>query len=153
MIPIMAAGDEKSLWSAWKGLLSKSSLWSNLLASKVPETVDLIWLTNCKSCSVSSWSKSCAKVIVQSSQVDRILKSSDSSAVMMWSMVGMWQPGCTDSVCPEEIVTGEVVLALRQTWLVAIVPTEYTNQVLLPRLKIFSRVSEIRNLQLALMRV
>ncbi len=68
-------------------------------------------------------------------------------------MVGMWQPGCTDSVCPEESVAGEVVLALGQTWLVAIVPTEYTDQVLLPRLKIFSRVSEIWNLQLALMRV
>ncbi len=40
-----------------------------------------------------------------------------------------------------------------QTWMVVIVPTEYTNQVLLPRLKIFSLVSEIRNLQLALMRV
>jgi hypothetical protein len=36
---------------------------------------------------------------------------------------------------------------------VAIVPTEYTSHVLLPRLKIFSLMSEIQNLQLALISV
>jgi hypothetical protein len=41
-IPIMTAGDENSQWSAWNGLLRESSLWSNSLALKVPETVDLI---------------------------------------------------------------------------------------------------------------
>jgi hypothetical protein len=50
-------------------------------------------------------------------------------------------------------VTGEVALVWGQIWLVAIVPTEYTNQVLLPRLKIYSRVSKMRNLQLVLMSV
>jgi hypothetical protein len=68
-------------------------------------------------------------------------------------MVGMWHPGCTVTACPELIVKGEEFLALGHIWLVAIVPTEYTNQVLLPRLKIFSLVSEIRNLQLALISV
>jgi hypothetical protein len=68
-------------------------------------------------------------------------------------MVGMWHPGCTVTACPELIVKGEELLALGHTWLAAIVPTEYTNQVLLPRLKIFSLVSEIRNLQLALISV
>jgi len=57
----------------------------------------------------------------------------------------MWQPGCTVTACPELMVKGEDVLALGQTWLVAILPTEYTSQVLLPRLKIFSLVSEIWN--------
>ncbi len=68
-------------------------------------------------------------------------------------MVGIWHPGCTVTACPELIVKGEEVLALGHIWLVAIVPTEYTNQVLLPRLKIFSLVSEIQNLQLALISV
>ncbi len=67
-------------------------------------------------------------------------------------MVGMWHPGCTVTACPELIVKGEELLALGHTWLVAIVP-EYTNQVLLPRLKIFPLVSEIRNLQLALISI
>ena len=57
------------------------------------------------------------------------------------------------TVWPEAIVTGDVILVLGQIWLVAIVPTEYTSQVLLPGLNIFSRVSEMRNLQLALMSV
>ncbi len=152
-VPIIAAGDEKSQWCDWKGLLRESNRWSNSLASKVPETVDLIWLTNWSNCSVSLWSKSCANVIVQSSQVVLISKSSESSAVMMWSIVWIWQPGCTVIDWPDEIVTGEVVLVLGQIWLVAIVPIEYTNHVLLPRLKIFSRVSEILNLQLALISV
>ena len=43
-------------------------------------------------------------------------------------------------------------LDLGHTWLVAIVPIEYTNQVLFPKLKIFSLVSDIRNLQLALIK-
>jgi hypothetical protein len=55
--------------------------------------------------------------------------------------------------CPDLIVKGEELLALVQTWFVAIIPTEYTSHVLLPRLKIFSFVSKIQNLQLFLMRV
>jgi hypothetical protein len=65
----------------------------------------------------------------------------------------MWQPDCTITAWPKLIVNGEDVLALGHTWLVAIVPTEYTSHVLLPRLKIFSHVSEIRNLQLAFISV
>jgi hypothetical protein len=68
-------------------------------------------------------------------------------------MVEMWQPGCTVTTCPELIVKEEDILALGQTWLEAIVPTEYTNHVLLPRLKIFSLLSEIWNLNLALISV
>ncbi len=51
------------------------------------------------------------------------------------------------------IVSGDSVFVLGQTWLVAMVPMEYTNQVLFPMLKIFSLVVAIRNLQLFLMRV
>jgi hypothetical protein len=51
------------------------------------------------------------------------------------------------------MVKGEELLALGLTWLVAIVPTEYTNHVLLPRQKIFSLVSQIQNLQLALISI
>ena len=68
-------------------------------------------------------------------------------------MVRMWHPGCTINACPELIVRGEELLGLRHSWLVAIVPTEFTNHVLLLRLKIFSLVSEISNLQLALISV
>jgi hypothetical protein len=50
--------------------------------------------------------------------------------------------------CPELIFNREELLALRQTWFVAIIPTGYTSHVLLPRLKIFSLVSEILNLKL-----
>ena len=39
--------------------------------------------------------------------------------------------------CPDLIVKGEELLALVQTWFVAIIPTEYTSHVLLPRLKIW----------------
>jgi len=152
-IPIIAAGEENNQWCDWKGSFKASNRWSSSLASKVPDMVDLIFITNCMSCSVSLWSKSCAKVIVQSSQVVLISKSSESSTVMTWSIVWIWQPGCTLIVWPNAIVTGEVLLVLGQIWLVAIVPTEYTSHVLLPRLKIFSRVSEMRNLQLALMSV
>ncbi len=91
--------------------------------------------------------------MVQSSQVEWTSMSSDSSAVIKWPMVGMWHPDCTVTACSELIVKGEELLALGHIWLVAIVPTEYTNQVLLPRLKIFSLVSEIRNLQLALISI
>ena len=66
--------------------------------------------------------------------------------------MAMWHPGCTVTACPERIVSGVLALALGHTSLVAIEPIEYTSQVLFPRLKIFSRVSEIRNLQLVLMR-
>ncbi len=104
-------------------------------------------------CSASLCSKSWDKVIVQSSQVEWTSISSDSSAVISWSMVGMWHPGWTITACPELIVKGEELLALGNTWLVAIVPTEYTSHVLLPRLKIFSLVSEIQNMQLALIKV
>jgi len=68
-------------------------------------------------------------------------------------MVGRWHPGCTVTACPELIVKGEELLALGHIWLVAIVPIDYTNQVLLPRLKIFSLVSEIWNLQLTLISI
>jgi hypothetical protein len=51
------------------------------------------------------------------------------------------------------MVRGVVDLVLGHTWLVAIVPIEYTNQVLFPKLKIFSLVSDMWNLQLALIRV
>ncbi len=68
-------------------------------------------------------------------------------------MVAMWHPDCTVMACPKHIVSGKEDLALGHTWLVAIAPIEYTSQVLLPRLKILSRVSEIRNLHLALIRV
>ncbi len=54
---------------------------------------------------------------------------------------------------PDLIVSGESVFVFGQTWLVAMVPMEYTSQVLLPRLKIFSLVVAILNLQLFLMRV
>ncbi len=67
--------------------------------------------------------------------------------------LNMTTPGWTVTVWPDEIVTGEVILVLGQIWLVAIVRMEYTNQVLLPRLKIFSSVSKILNLQLALISV
>jgi len=50
-------------------------------------------------------------------------------------------------------VIGVLDLDFGHTWLVAIVPIEYTNQVLFPKLKIFSLVSDIRNLQLALIKV
>jgi hypothetical protein len=68
-------------------------------------------------------------------------------------MVGRWHPGCTVTACPELIVKGEELLALGHIWLVAIVPIDYTNQVLLPRLKIFSLVSEIWNLQFTLISI
>jgi hypothetical protein len=51
---------------------------------------------------------------------------------------------------PELIVMGERLPALGQTWLVAIIPTKYTNHVLLPRLKILSPLMLIQNLQLSL---
>ncbi len=57
------------------------------------------------------------------------------------------------TACPELIVRGEELLALGQTWFVAIVPSEYTSHVLLPRPKIFSLLSEILNLQLFLMSI
>ncbi len=110
-------------------------------------------ITICIICSASLWLKSCDKVIVKSSQVEWTSSPSDLSAVIMWSIVGMWHPGCTVTDWPELIVKGEELLALGHTWFVAIIPTEYTSHVLLPRLKIFSFISEIRNLQLALMRV
>jgi hypothetical protein len=60
---------------------------------------------------------------------------------------------CGIQVAPSPLVKGEELLALGHTWLVAIVPAEYTSHVLLPRLKIFSLVSEVQNLQLALINV
>ncbi len=55
--------------------------------------------------------------------------------------------------CPDLIVMGDRVLAFGQTWLVAMVPIEYTRKVLLPNVKIFSRVLAIQNLELFLMSV
>jgi len=68
-------------------------------------------------------------------------------------MVGMLQPGAILICWPDLIVSGDSVFILGQTWLVAMVPMEYTSQVLFPRLKIFSLVVAILNLQLFLMRV
>jgi len=69
-IPIMAVGDENSQWVDWKGLSSSSNLWSNSLAWNDPVMVEPNCVTICVICLLSWWLKSCAKVIVQSSQVE-----------------------------------------------------------------------------------
>ena len=56
--------------------------------------------------------------------------SSESSAEIRWSIVGMLQPGAILICWPDLIVIGESVLVFGQTWLVAMVPMEYTSQVL-----------------------
>ncbi len=86
------------------------------------------------SCLLSLWLKSCDRDTVQSSQELTISMFSDSSAEMRWSMVGMLQPGLTVTDWPDLMVSGDRVPALGQTWLVAMVPMEYTSQVLLPKL-------------------
>jgi len=144
------SGDEKIQCFDWKGSSKCSSLCNSSLASNAPVFVSLISVAILVICSASSWSKSWDKVIVQSSQAEWTSMVSVSSAVMRWSIVAMWHPGCTVTAWPERIVSGVLALALGHTWLVAIEPIEYTSQVLFPRLNIFSRVSEIRNLQLVL---
>ena len=139
--PNIVAGEENIQCLDWNSSFNLSKFCNNSLASKEPVVVSLIWWTALAICSASLWSKSCDKDIVQSSQVEWTCISSVSSAIMKWTMVGMWQPDCTVTAWPELIVKGEDVLALGHTWLVAIVPTEYTSHVLLPRPKIFSLVS------------
>ncbi len=151
--PNIVAGEEKIQCLDCNGSFNLSKFCNNSLASKEPVVVSLIWWTALAICSASLWSKNCNKDRVQSSQVEWTCISSVSSAVIKWSMVGMLQPDCTVTAWPELIVNGEDVLGLGHTCFVAIVPTEYTNHVLLPRLKIFSLLSEIRNLQLALISV
>ncbi len=62
--------------------------------------------------------------MVQSSHELRMSVSSESSAEIRWSIVGMLQPVATLICCPDFIVIGESVFVLGQTWLVAMVPME-----------------------------
>jgi len=112
---IMAAGNEKSQWSAKKGFCTESNIWSRQLASKSFVIWCLISLILAVSSFLSWWLKSCDRVIIQYSQEVTILTCSISSAVMMWSIVGMWRPGVTAIDWPDLIIKGERVPALGQT--------------------------------------
>jgi len=76
------------------------------------------------SCALSSWLKSCDRDIVQSSQEIKISMSSEWSAEIRWSIVGMLHPALTVTDCPDLMVIGDSIPAFGQTWLVAMVPTE-----------------------------
>ncbi len=76
------------------------------------------------SCELSSWLKSCDRDIVQSSQELTISICYESSAEIRWSIVGMLHPALTVTDCPDLMVIGDSVLALGQTWFMAMVPTE-----------------------------
>ncbi len=87
--PNIAAGKENRQWSAENGFWTVSSHLSNLLASKLPLMCFLRSVIIAVSCSLSLWLKSCDRDIVQLSQEWMISMSSDSSAEMRWSIVGM----------------------------------------------------------------
>jgi len=133
-VPNMTAGEENLQWSAEKGFWTLSNSLSKWLASKSPVMCFLMSLIIAVSCTVSSWLKSSGRDMVQSSQELRMSVSSESSAEIRWSMVGMLQPGAILICWPDLIVSGDSVFVLGQTWLVAILPMEYTTQVLFPRL-------------------
>ncbi len=76
------------------------------------------------SCALSLWLKSCDRDIVQLSQEFTISTSAESSADIRWSMVGMLHLALTVTDCPDLMVSGDSVLALGQTWFVAMVPTD-----------------------------
>jgi len=76
------------------------------------------------SCALSSWLKSCDIDMIQSSQELMISISSESSAEMRWSMVGMLHPALTVMDWPDLMVRGDSVPARGQTWLVAMVPMQ-----------------------------
>ncbi len=54
--------------------------------------------------------------------------SSEWSAEIRWSIVGMLHPALTVTDCPDLMVIGDSIPAFGQTWLVAMVPTEQTTQ-------------------------
>jgi hypothetical protein len=122
--PNMAAGEEKCQWSAENGFWTVSNLLSIWLASKLPLMCFLKSMIIAVNCSLSWWLKSWDRDIVQPSHELTISFSSDSSAEMRWSIVGMCYPCVTVTVCPDLIVIGESVPALGHTWFVAMVPIE-----------------------------
>ena len=122
--PNMTAGEVNCQWSAENGFWTVSKCLSKWLASKSPWIDFLRSFIIAVRCSLWSWLKSWASDIVQSSQEFRIWWSSESSAEIKWSMVGMLHPCLTVTVCPDLMVGGERELSLGQTWFVAMVPIE-----------------------------
>ncbi len=76
------------------------------------------------SCALLSLLKSCDRDIIQSSQEFTISMSSESSAEIRWSMVGMLHPALTVMDWPDLTVIGDSVPAFGQTLFVVMVLTE-----------------------------
>jgi len=122
--PNMAADEEKRQWSEENGFWTVSNLLGNWLVSKLPLMCFLKSMIIAVNCSLSSWLKSWDRDIVQLSHELMISFSSDSSAEMRWSIIGMWHPWVTVAVCLDLIVIRESVPALGHTWFIVMVPIE-----------------------------